>query len=473
MAELVLALATYLAVVTAVSVYSRLYARTRDPVDYFIASRGLSGLTSAMTYAATTYSAFMMVGLVGLSYATGVGALAFELAYLVSTIAILATFGTRVWELSRERGYVTPTQLLRDRLGSRWATAVAVALTAVALIPYSAVQMVGPASIIVGIGGSSVDYRVAVTIAFAVTLVTTLAAGVRSVAWSDAVQGVIMVSSAVAFVAWLAARTPSGALARLANAELLSPLNSFWTPYTFFAYTTPWIFFAITNPQVFQRLYLPRSRRDYVRMVVYFSVFGLVYTVITVLAGLLARGLAELGSLDLGVDLRDRSTWNRVTPALLRYAHPALAVAVAVSILAAATSTINSIVLTVASMVSYDTVVPERYKLVVGKAVVILFSAVIYLFALSTPAFVVDLAVASSTLLLPLLPIYLLSVYGLVSRYAYASTLAVGFSLALALTYAKGLYLPIPKEVLVATTSIATYVAVALLDRAIVSRDRR
>ena len=470
MAELVVALAIYLTTVAAVSLYSRLYARTKDPVDYFIASRGLSGFTSAMTYAATTYSAFMMVGLVGLSYATGVGALAFELAYLVSTIAILTIFGTKVWELSRERGYVTPTQLLKDRLGSHWATAVAVALTAVALIPYSAVQMVGPASIIAGMSRGSVDYRVAVTIAFTVTLVTTLAAGVRSVAWSDAVQGLVMVSSATAFIVWLALRTPPEALSRLGDAELLSPLNRFWTPYTFFAYTTPWIFFAITNPQVFQRLYLPRSRRDYVKMVVYFSIFGLVYTVITVLAGLLARGLAELGALDLGVDLRDRSTWNRVTPALLRYAHPALAVAVAVSILAAATSTINSIVLTVASMVSYDTVVPERYRLVVGKAVVMLFSAVIYLFALSTPAFVVDLAVASSTLLLPLLPIYLLSVYGLVSRYAYVSTLAAGFSLALALTYAKGLYLPIPKEVLVATASVATYVAVALLDRAAVGR---
>jgi SSS family solute:Na+ symporter len=470
LAELVVALATYLAIVTAVSIYSRLYARTGDPVDYFIASRGLSGFTSAMTYAATTYSAFMMVGLVGLSYATGVGALAFELAYLISTVAILATLGTRIWELSRGRGYVTPTQLLRDRLGSHWATAVAVVLTAVALIPYSAVQMVGPASIIAGIGGGSVDYRVAVTIAFAVTLVTTLAAGVRSVSWSDAVQGFIMLTSALAFIVWLATRTPPEALPRLADAELLSPLNRFWTPYTFFAYTTPWIFFAITNPQVFQRLYLPRSRRDYVRMVVYFAVFGLLYTVITVLVGLLARGLVELGTLSLGVDLRDRSTWNRVTPSLLNYTHPALAVAVAVSILAAATSTINSIVLTIASMVSYDTVIPERYRLAVGKAMVVLFSLVVYLFALSTPAFVVDLAVASSTLLLPLLPLYLFSVYGLISRYAYLSTLAVGFPLALGLTYAKGLQLPVPKEVVVAVASVTTYLAVVLLERAVVGR---
>ncbi|MCC6046760.1 MAG: sodium:solute symporter family protein [Desulfurococcaceae archaeon] len=470
MAELVVALVVYLAIVTAVSIYSRLYARTGDPVDYFIASRGLSGFTSAMTYAATTYSAFMMVGLVGLSYATGVGALAFELAYLISTVAILATLGTKVWELSRGRGYVTPTQLLRDRLGSHWATVVAVVLTAVALIPYSSVQMVGPASIIAGIGGGSVDYRVAVTIAFAVTLVTTLVAGVRSVAWSDAVQGFIMLTSALAFIVWLATRTPPEAVARLADAELLSPLNRFWTPYTFFAYTTPWIFFAITNPQVFQRLYLPRSRRDYVRMVVYFAVFGLLYTVITVLVGLLARGLVELGTLSLGVDLRDRSTWNRVTPSLLNYTHPALAVAVAVSILAAATSTINSIVLTIASMVSYDTVIPERYRLAVGKAMVVLFSLVVYLFALSTPAFVVDLAVASSTLLLPLLPLYLFSVYGLTSRYAYLSTLAVGFPLALGLTYAKGLQLPVPKEVVVAVASVTTYLAVALLERAVVGR---
>ncbi len=464
MSELAAVLAGYLLLVGLTALWSRLRTRTGDPVDYFIASRGLSGLVSAMTYAATTYSAFMMVGLVGLSYAVGVGALCFELAYLVSTVAILSTLGARVWELSRERGYVTPTQLLRERHGSYWTTVFVVFMTALALIPYSAVQMVGPAVILSGVSRGSLDYRTAVTLAAAVVLLTTLAAGIRSVAWTDAVQGAIMLSSATAFVLWLALRAPPGTAEALGDAGLLSPLNELWTPRVFMAYTTPWIFFAVTNPQVFQRLYLPRSRRDYARMVAYFSVFGLAYTVISVSVGLLARGLELTGTMALGIDLRSRADWNRVTQQLMVYAHPVLSSLVAISILAAATSTVNSIILTLSSMFAYDVPVPERARLAAGKVVVVAFTLVVYAFALTRPAFVVDLAVASSTLLLPLLPLYLSSVYGLSGRIPYAVTALTCLPLSVYLTMG-GVEVLVPREVLVLLLSLGLYAAALLVER--------
>lgn len=39
--------------------------------EFFIGGRRLRGFVSGMTYAATTYSAFMLVGLVGLTYRSG------------------------------------------------------------------------------------------------------------------------------------------------------------------------------------------------------------------------------------------------------------------------------------------------------------------------------------------------------------------------------------------------------------------
>lgn len=465
MSELAAALLGYLLVVCLVTLWSRMRTRTGDPVDYFIASRGLSGFVSAMTYAATTYSAFMMVGLVGLSYATGVGALVFELAYLISTVAILSTVGTKVWELSRRQGYVTPTQLLRERHGSYWATVLVVFMTAIALIPYSAVQMVGPATILSGISRGAVDYRTAVTIVAAVVLLTTVTAGLRSVAWTDAVQGIIMLSSAVAFAAWLTTKASGNVLSSLGDLGLLSPLNSFWTPQVLVAYTTPWIFFAITNPQVFQRLYLPKDRRAYTKMVLYFSAFGLAYTVITVSIGLMARGLSETGALTLRVDIGNRADWNRVTPQLLSYAHPVLAVLTALSIISAATSTVNSITLTVSSMVSYDTPVPERARLLVGKVVIVVFTVVMYVFALTTPAFVVDLAVASSTILLPLLPLYAFSLYGHAGKLPYVATVLTCFPMSLYLTLVRSATTYIPKEAFIAVMSFCVYLVALAVDR--------
>ena len=49
-----------------------------DMSGYFLGNRQMKGFVSALSYSATTYSAFMMVGLAGLTYAGGVGAFGFE-----------------------------------------------------------------------------------------------------------------------------------------------------------------------------------------------------------------------------------------------------------------------------------------------------------------------------------------------------------------------------------------------------------
>lgn len=108
----------------------------------------------------------------------------------MATVAILTIVGTKVWELSKKRGYVTPMQLLKDRLGSYWGTVLVVVMNAVALIPYSAVQIVGPAAIFSGISQGALDIKTSMTIATIIAVLIALTVGLRSVAWRDAAQGV-------------------------------------------------------------------------------------------------------------------------------------------------------------------------------------------------------------------------------------------------------------------------------------------
>ena len=83
--------------------------------EYFIANRKISGFIAAMTYSATTYSAFMMVGLVGMSYMVGISAMGFELTYLISTMLLLLYFAPRFWYVGKEYNCVTPSELLAKR----------------------------------------------------------------------------------------------------------------------------------------------------------------------------------------------------------------------------------------------------------------------------------------------------------------------------------------------------------------------
>ena len=87
--------------------------------DYFLGDRSMGGVISALSYSATTYSAFMMVGLAGLTYKGGVGALGFEIVYFAG-VSLVAIFGPRFWAVSKKTGCVTPSEMLGQRYGSRW-----------------------------------------------------------------------------------------------------------------------------------------------------------------------------------------------------------------------------------------------------------------------------------------------------------------------------------------------------------------
>ncbi|MDZ7749146.1 MAG: hypothetical protein U5K43_10160 [Halofilum sp. (in: g-proteobacteria)] len=86
--------------------------------EHDLAGRRVGGVVSALSYGATTYSAFMMVGLAGLTYAGGVGALGFELIYLAG-LGLVVIFGPRFWLVGRARGHITPSEMLGDRYDSR------------------------------------------------------------------------------------------------------------------------------------------------------------------------------------------------------------------------------------------------------------------------------------------------------------------------------------------------------------------
>lgn len=399
-------LVIYVIIGLLIAVYSRRFLRPGE-ADFYIASGRLGGLVSALTYAATTYSGFMMVGLVGLAYATGVGAHAFELAYYIATLAILTYFAPRVWERARARGWVSPAEMLSDHYGSRLVGALVALLYLVSLIPYTSIQIISVGLVLSQMMGGEGYYVVGVVLAATLIVVWSLIAGMWSVALTDAFQGLVMLVGALLYIAWLSSLVVGGiglegVTRKLSEAGLLG-MSSFWSLHVFLAFTIPWVFFAIIHPQVVQRLYVPRDRGSLATMVKGFAVFGLLYTVIATMLGLLARAGAESGILPY-VDPAKR---DLVTPTLLAMANPLLSAIVSTNIIVAAITTADSIILSLASSVSRDLAyrLGERLRLLVGYASVTLFTLIALIVAYLRLGFIVDLAVLTSLMLLPLAPV--------------------------------------------------------------------
>lgn len=389
--------------------------RGRGQRGYFVADGALGWVVAAMTYSATTFSAFMMVGLLGWSYRHGVGTLIFELVYLVSAVLLLSLLGPRIWDLARRHDLVSPMELLALRYG-RWTARLGAVAAAVALVPYTSAQVMGLAIVMEGFG---VTYPTGVAAASFIIAVWALIGGLRGVALTDAIQGAVMLGAAVAALVWTAGRYEGVTVSRFPNA--------FWSPRTFINITLPWAFFALTNPQVVQRIFVLRERRDLRRMVVLFSGFGLLYTLIVTFIGFSARFGTEQGLLPL---IEDR---DGVIAVLLGRMGRVLSLVVALSIVFAAVSTSNSILLTLSSMVSRD-LVRRDPGVRAGRGALVALTLVIAVFALRRPGTILELSVASSRLLLVFVPLMLGVLFAPgAGRFAGLLTLGAGFPAALVL----------------------------------------
>ncbi len=467
-------LTVYIILGTVIAMVSRRFG-VKTTADYFVAGYRLGGFLASMTYAATTYSAFMMIGLVGLAFATGIASLGFELAYLMATMGILALIGPVIWRMARKRGWVSPSEMLSDLYGSNILGIVVAVLYLVALIPYTAAQLKGIGEIFRAV---STSYSIGIATAVGLVLLWVFIAGIWSVASTDAYQGIWMISASIAVVVWLlmvlvpnAGLNASGIVNVLGNTSSGNLLSNTWSPLVFIGYTVPWLFFALTNPQVVQRLYMPRDTRAYKRMLQYFISYGILYTAIVIVIGLAFRAYA-VTALDKGTELYLIGHRDSVTPYMLTLANPVLAAFVFVSILAAAVSTANSIVLSVVSSITRDlyerrrsTPSPSVAKAVAMTSIVAMTIAAAGI-ALAKPTFIVELSVLSSALLLPLAPVILMGLARRPSRAGAISALAatlLGFSMILVAAFIIGarkalivawLGIPLPLWCLILTTAM-------------------
>ena len=137
----VIGIVIYMVIAVGVAILARRSDIT-NMSGYFIGGRKMGGVISALSYSATTFSAFMLVGLAGLTYKGGVGALGFEIVYITG-VSLVALFGPRFWLAGKKYGYVTPSEMIGDRFDSKASAAVIALVSCLFLIPYSAVQLAG------------------------------------------------------------------------------------------------------------------------------------------------------------------------------------------------------------------------------------------------------------------------------------------------------------------------------------------
>lgn len=245
------------------------WARRRaaaSPEEYFVAGRSFGPLVLFFSMAATNFSAFFFLGFAGQAYRYGYGMygiMGFGTAFMAIMFYVL---GRQIRALGKERGYLTPAELVGDRLGSRAVQLTFMAVMVLFTIPYLATQAVGAGIIIAQASG--LDFRAAASLIMLVITVYVLLGGMRGVGWTDVAQGALMFGAmllATLFVArGLGGLSEAGSAVYAQNPDLFTRPGpeGYFTVQLWLSFLLLWLFVDPMFPQLFMRFYTAKDARS-------------------------------------------------------------------------------------------------------------------------------------------------------------------------------------------------------------------
>ncbi len=172
-----------------------------------LGGRGFGTVVSWFLMGGDLYTAYTFIAVPALVY--GVGALGFfAVPYATVTYPIAFIVLARFWSVARNRGYLTASDFVRDRYGSR-ALELATALTAVvATLPYIALQLVGMRAVFLQLGGAFASQNgvLALTVSFALLAAITYTSGLRAPAAIAFVKDTLIYVTVIAAIAVIPAK---------------------------------------------------------------------------------------------------------------------------------------------------------------------------------------------------------------------------------------------------------------------------
>ena len=311
------------------------------------------------TLFATQYSGNTFFGFTGATYRIGY-AWVMSVHFMTAVVVVYLLFAPRLHDLAKSHQFITPPDFLAHRFNSRRLTTLAAIVMTLALCNYLLAQLMAMGRAMQGLsGGESIDaYRYGVVVLAAIMVIYGTLGGMRAVAWTDAIQGVLL-ALGFGFLAVMLFQH-FGGLDR-ATAILALRDSTEGTRYTnppdpnrvrqWISYILMIGFGSALYPQAIQRIYAARDQRSLRRSLAVMAFLPLPTMCIAIIAGIMAA--AHLPGLEgAGTDAALGQILARLQ------ASSALANAVVVimiaAILAAMMSTADSALLSISSMVSKD-----------------------------------------------------------------------------------------------------------------------
>ena len=188
----------YLAVVLYIGIFAFRKGSSSSGEDFFVASRKLGPMVFLLSIFGTNMTAVAILGSSGFAYQRGIGV--YALMASSSGIVIPLTLwliGTRLWSLGKKHGHITQVQFLRDRWESSGIGTFIAIVTALMLVPYIIIGVMGGGSTLETISGGQVPYAVGGAIVAITVVAYVFFGGMRGTALVNTFQTVLFLAFGV------------------------------------------------------------------------------------------------------------------------------------------------------------------------------------------------------------------------------------------------------------------------------------
>ncbi|NUQ35844.1 MAG: sodium:solute symporter family protein [Planctomycetaceae bacterium] len=394
--------------------------------DYLVGGRKLGLLMATLTIFATWFGSETCLGSAGATYKEGISGNAGDpFGYSLCLILMGLFLAVPLWK----RGLTTIGDLYRTRFDSV-TEKVAVLIMVPTSILWAAAQIRGFGTVL-GSVSTDWDIEATTTMAAAVVIIYTASGGLLADAWTDLIQGFVLIAGLVVLFAVVMASGDAPALDTLPpeRLSLMTDKDTFWS------FAERWavpLFGSVIAAELISRVLAARSPQVARRSAL---MAGGVYLLI----GLIPIYLGLIGA-RMFPGLED-SEQVLIVHAQHHF-HDFFYIVFAGAIVSAILSTVDTTLLTAGSLTAHNVVLPlmkapsERTRLLVNRGLVVASGIAAYLYALEAESVSETVEEASS---LGSAGIFVTIVFGLFTgfggRWAAISSLVLGLAAYLLLTY--------------------------------------
>ncbi|MEE9372809.1 MAG: sodium:solute symporter family protein [Saprospiraceae bacterium] len=336
--------------------------KAATPESYFLANRNLKTIALFFTIIATNFSAFYFLGFAGEGYRIGYAhyvIMALGTALAGVTIILI---GTRVWQLGKDHGYITPSELVYGQTGSRSLAMLFSGVMIVFTLPYLALQIVGGGYILEKMTDGDISYSLAVILLTVFTIIYVIIGGMTSVAKTDLKQGLIVIIFMVLGVVLIGHDLGGITAANITAAELVPELfshngaNDFYTPQKWFSWIVFWMMAIPMFPQLFMRFYIAQDVKNLRQSAILYAIAPMFISILPVMIGIWGHiSFPELTGSEI----------DQIMPLMLKkHTTEFFATIIMTGAIAAFMSTLDSQLLALSTMFTRDFYIPLRKKVI-------------------------------------------------------------------------------------------------------------